>query len=191
MKLHIYIFRHGKTYYNTPPKRFTGWKDSKLTPEGFRNAKKVARKLKKKKFEVAYQTDLTRSKQTLKEVLKYHPNVKVITDNRMRERSYGDLAGRYHHALIKEIGEKQYKIWHRSYDVPPPGGESIKMVEKRVNAFIKDLLKKMKKENVNVAISAHNNSMRPFRRYFEKLSIDAMMKLENPYDDFIEYVIDV
>lgn len=65
------------------------------------------------------------------------------------------------------------------------------MVEKRVNAFIKDLLKLMKKEKVNIAISAHGNSMRPFRRYFEKLTIDEMMKLENQWDEYFEYTVEV
>ena len=63
------------------------------------------------------------------------------------------------------------------------------MVEKRVNSFIKELIKKIKKDKVNVAISAHGNSMRPFRKYFEKLTIKQMMKLENPWDDYFEYSI--
>jgi 2,3-bisphosphoglycerate-dependent phosphoglycerate mutase len=63
------------------------------------------------------------------------------------------------------------------------------MVEKRVNVFIKDLIKKIKKDKVNVAISAHGNSMRPFRKYFENLTIKQMMKLENPWDDYFEYRI--
>ena len=65
------------------------------------------------------------------------------------------------------------------------------MVEKRVNSFIKDLIKKMRKEKINVAISAHGNSMRPFRRYFEKLSVKQMMELENPWDDYFEYDVPV
>ena len=65
------------------------------------------------------------------------------------------------------------------------------MVEKRVKSYIKDLLKKMKKEKINVAISAHGNSMRPFRAYFEKLSREEMMKLENPWDKHFHYVIEV
>jgi len=64
------------------------------------------------------------------------------------------------------------------------------MVEKRVNSFVKDLIKMIKKEKVNVAISAHGNSMRPFRKYFEKLSVKEMMSLENPYDRYFEYKID-
>ncbi|MGD8544170.1 MAG: histidine phosphatase family protein, partial [Candidatus Bathyarchaeota archaeon] len=74
--------------------------------------------------------------------------------------------------------------------IPPPGGESIKMVEKRVLSFIKDLIVLMKKERVNVVISAHGNSMRPFRRYFENLTIEQMMKLENPYDNYFDYIVE-
>ncbi len=216
MKLKIYLFRHGQTYYNKNHV-FTGWKDSKLTPKGIRDAKKVATKLKKKKFQVAYQTKLSRSKNTLKHVLKFHPECQtILTDDRMIERSYGKLQGKSHSAFvkkegldsyktllhwhkidhlagkekqdfIKKMGEAELKIIRRSYDIPPPGGESIKDVEKRVNSFIKDIIKKMKKEKVNVAISAHGNSMRPFRKYFEKLTRKQMMELENPWDDYFEY----
>ncbi len=191
MKLHIYLFRHGQTYFNIA-KRFTGWKDSKLAPEGIKSANKLAEKMKHLKIDVAYCSHLSRSKQTLKIVLKYHPECKkIIVDDRIIERSYGKLQGKYHKTIIEKYGKDQFDMWHRSYDVPPPGGESIKMVEKRVLSFIKDLLKMMKKEKVNVAISAHGNSMRPFRRYFEKLSIEEMMKLENPYDDYFDYVVEV
>ncbi len=220
MKLHIYLFRHGQTYFNRD-KRFTGWKDSKLTKQGIKDAKKIAQKLKNKKFQVAYKTRLSRSKDTLKYVLKYHPKCKkIITDDRMIERCYGKLQGKSHKAFVKKEGTDTYKTllqWHkidhlkgrekrefiqktgeaelkiirRSYEVPPPGGESVKMVEKRVNSFIKDLLKKMKKEKINVAISAHGNSMRPFRKYFEKLTIEEMMELENPWDDYFHYTINV
>lgn len=191
MKKKIYLFRHGETYYNEN-EIFTGWKDSKLTPNGIKEAEKVAEKLKNKKFEVAFQTRLSRSKDTLKPVLKYHPECKkIITDDRMIERCYGNLQGKRHSTIIKKNGKKQFEIWHRSYDVPPPKGESVKMVEKRVNAFIKDLIKFMKKEKVNVAISAHGNSMRPFRKYFEKLTVKEMMKLENPWDDYFEYELKV
>jgi len=191
MKLKIYLFRHGESFFNRA-KEFTGWKDSRLTKEGYKNARKVAQRLKNKKFQVAYRTRLSRSKNTLKEVLKYHPECKeVIEDDRMIERSYGKLQGKKHTTIINKYGKKQFDIWHRSYDVPPPGGESIKMVEKRVKSFIKDLLKKMKKEKVNVGIAAHGNSMRPFRKYFEKLTLQEMMKLENPWDDYFEYTINV
>lgn len=191
MKLHIYLFRHGESFFNKE-KEFTGWKDSKLTKEGYKNVRKVAQKLKSKKIDLAYQTRLSRSRDTLREVLKLHPECKkVITDNRMIERSYGRLQGKKHSTVLKKYGQKQFDIWHRSYAIAPPGGESIKQVEKRVYSFIHDLLKTMKKEKVNVAISAHGNSMRPFRRYFENMSIKEMMMIENPWDDYFEYVVEV
>jgi len=220
MKLKIYLFRHGQTYYNEKH-IFTGWKDSKLTVNGIRQSRIIAKKLKNKKFQIAYKTKLSRSKDTLKEVLKYHPECKkIITDNRMIERSYGKLQGTSHKTFvedegtedyktllhwhkidhlvgkekeefIKKLGEAELKIIRRSYRVAPPKGESVKQVEKRVNSFIKDLIKKMKKEKINVAISAHGNSMRPFRKHFEKLTNEKMMELENPWDDYFEYTIEV
>ncbi len=220
MKKHIYLFRHGETYFNEDH-RFTGWIDSKLSPKGIRQAKKIAQKLKNKRIDVAFQTRLSRSKDTLKYVLKYHPECKtIIVNDKMIERSYGKLQGKWHRAFVKKEGTDSYKTllqWHkidhlhgkererfvrkvgeaelkiirRSYNVAPPKGESVKMVEKRVLSFIKELLKFMKREKVNVAISAHGNSMRPFRRYFEKLIIKQMMELENPWDDYFDYVVEI
>ncbi|MBU0460469.1 MAG: histidine phosphatase family protein, partial [Nanoarchaeota archaeon] len=109
--LKIYLFRHGESFYNRD-KEFTGWKDSKLTKAGIKNAKKVAQKLKTKKFQIAYHTRLARSKNTLKEVLKFHPECKqIIKDDRMIERSYGKLQGKKHTTIIKKFGQKQYEIW--------------------------------------------------------------------------------
>ena len=190
MKLYIYIFRHGETNFNRS-KRFTGSVNSRLTPEGIEQTNLVAEKLRKKNFQIAFKTSLSRSSNSLKIVLKHHPECKrVLVDDRMIERSYGDLERKYHRTVIKKYGIRQFDIWHRSYDVPPPGGESIKMVEKRVLSFVKDLLPLMEKEKINVVISAHNNSMRPFRRYFENLTIKQMMALENPYDTYFEYTVE-
>lgn len=190
MKYKIYLFRHGESFYNKA-KEFTGWKDSKLTEEGIKNAKKIAKKLKNKKIGAAFHTRLSRSKETLKEVLKDHPECRImIKDDRMIERSYGKLQGKKHSTIIKEYGREQFELWHRSYEVAPPGGESIKIVEKRVLSFIADLKKFIKKNKVNAAICAHGNSMRPFRRYFEKLTAAEMMKLENPWDSYFEYEVE-
>ena len=190
MKLHIYIFRHGETCYNRS-KRFTGLVDSRLTPEGIKQSNLLAKKLREKKFQIAFKTSLSRSSKSLKIILKHHPECKrVIVDDRMIERSYGDLERKFHRTIIKKYGRRQFDIWHRSYDVPPPSGESIKTVEERVLSFINDLIILMKRERVNAAISAHGNSMRPFRRYFENLTIKQMMKLENPYDKHFDYIIE-
>jgi len=191
MEFHIYIFRHGETYYNKS-KRFTGWVNSRLTSKGIKQSNVIAEKLRKKTFQIAFKTSLSRSSDTLKTVLKYHPECKkVIVNDRMIERSYGNLQRKFHKTVIQKYGKRQFDIWHRSYTVPPPGGESIKMVEKRVLSFINDLIILIKKERVNVVISAHGNSMRPFRRYFENLTIKQMMKLENPYDKYFDYIVKI
>jgi len=191
MKRYIYLFRHGTTEDNSAGK-FSGWRQAPLTKRGIDDAKIVALRLKDKKIDVAYQSKLIRSKDTLKEVLKFHPECKiVVTDNRMIERSYGKLQGKTHFQYIKNNSPEKYDKFHRGYNISPPGGESIKDVEKRVKSFIQDLLKVMKENKVNVAISAHGNSMRPFRRYFEKMSIKEMMLIENPYDNYFEYSVEV
>jgi 2,3-bisphosphoglycerate-dependent phosphoglycerate mutase len=214
----IYLFRHGQTFFNKDH-IFTGWKDSKLTLLGKKQAKIISKKLKNKEIGAAFHTHLSRSTETLKEVLKLHPECRIlIEDDRMLERSYGKLEGMHHKAFIERKGKEDYKIllhWHRidnlhgtelkkfeekvgeaelkiirrSYSAKPVGGESIKMVEKRVKKFIKDLLLFIKNNKVNVAVSAHGNSMRPFRRYFEHASKTKMMSWEMPYDDYFEYSV--
>ncbi len=189
--LKIYLFRHGETYYNKN-EIFTGWKDSKLTPKGVKDAKIIAKKLQNKKIDIAFQTELSRSKNTLKEVLKFHPECKeIITANRMIERSYGFIEGKSHKKIIKEYGKEKYEKWHRGWDCPPKDGESFKMVEKRVRIFIKNLKKFMKKEEVNVCISAHGNSIRLFRKIMENLSIKKTSLMDIPYNKYFEYNIKI
>jgi 2,3-bisphosphoglycerate-dependent phosphoglycerate mutase len=187
----IYLFRHAQTVFNKNH-YFTGWLDSKLTPFGRVQAKVVARKLAGKEIDVAFCTSLSRSRDTLSEVLKRHPECRAIfIDDRMIERSYGRLSGTSHAKFQREHSAGELHNIRRKYDYPPPGGESIGMVEARVMPFVHDLIAYMKKNRVNVAISAHGNSMRPFRRHFERLTIKRMMKLENPWDDYFEYRIKV
>jgi len=187
--LRIYLFRHGQTSYNRD-QRFTGFHDPKLTKLGKEQAKTIAKKLKNKRFGIAFYTRLKRSKQTLKEVLKYHPECKKqIKDDRIIERNYGNLNGTSHDDFIKKYGEDKYNLIHRGYNVPPPGGESFAMVEKRIKSFIKDLTKLMKKEKCNVAISAHGNSIRLFRKIMEKASQKEACEWIIPYDKVFEYKI--
>ncbi len=216
----VYIFRHGQTFYNRNH-IFTGWKNSKLTLQGIKDARKVAKKLKNKKFGIAIHTKLSRSKNTLKEVLKFHSECKkIIQDNRMIERSYGILEGTSHEGFIekvgkrecnllvvgdavenlspekrknleKSLGKKEYDLIHRGYKVATPGGESFADVEKRVKIFIKDLKKLIKKEQTNVAISAHGNSIRLFRKILEKASIKQTVSWFIPYDKVFEYTFEI
>lgn len=216
----VYVFRHGQTYYNRD-KIFTGWKDSKLTPLGIKQAKIIAKKLKNKRIGAAFYTKLSRSKDTLKEILKYHPECKLkIEDNRMIERGYGILEGTSHDVFIARVGkqfynlevhgdaienlnandrrkveqflgENEYKAIHRGYDVAVSGGESFKDVEKRVSSFIKDLIKFIKKNKVNVVISAHGNSIRLFRKIMENATREETVKWIIPYDRYFEYSIKI
>ncbi len=214
----IYLFRHGETK-NNEKGIFTGQSESKLTLKGINDAKKVAKKLKNKKFEVAIHTSLPRSKNTLKQVLKFHPECKkIIEDDRMIERSYGDLEGISHKSFIEKIGKKsydlriygdaienlnpkqkkevekflgkkEYKAIHRGYNVAAPNGESFAEVEKRVKKFIFWLKKYMRRNNVNVAISAHGNSIRIFRKIIEKAPKEKAIKWFIPYEKIFIYEI--
>jgi 2,3-bisphosphoglycerate-dependent phosphoglycerate mutase len=189
MKLYLFIFRHGETYFNQS-RRFTGRINSRLTPQGRIHAKVVAKQLRNKLFTIAFHTSLTRTSESLRIVLKYHPECQEIRiDDRMIERSYGWLEGKYHKTIIQRYGKTQYDIWHRSYNTPPPNGESIQDVEKRVLSFISDLLTLMRRERVNVVICAHGNTIRLFRRYFEQLTIEQMMQEIIPYDEYYKYII--
>ncbi len=170
---------------------FSGWRDVALNSRGIRDAKIVALRLRDKKFTLAFQSDLLRSKQTLKEVLKFHKHVGIMTDARIKERNYGNLQGKTHLEIVKKFGSKKYDEFHRGYENKPPKGESLKDVEKRVLAFIRDLLETMKEEKISVAISAHGNSMRAFRRYFEKLTIHEMCTLYNDYEFVYEYEVEI
>ncbi len=185
----IYVFRHGQTTFNRDH-RFTGFKDAKLTQLGVKQARVIAKKLKNKKFEVAVYTRLSRSKDTLKEVLRFHPECKkLIKDDRMIERNYGRLNGHYHSAIIKKYGKEQFEKWHRGFGERPPRGESFADVEKRVKSFIKFLIAFVKKNKVNVAISASGNSIRLFRKIMEKASVKETCSWVIPYDKFFEYSV--
>lgn len=125
----------------------------------------------------------------MREVLKCHPKSVVIIDDRIIERCYGDLQGHTHRRFIADKGEDVYHNFHRGYDIKPPRGESIKMVEDRVRSFAFEITNFVKEHRCNVAVVCGNNSMRALRRYFEKLTVPQMMKLENKYNDFRDYVI--
>lgn len=185
--LTLFAVVHTESFFNRR-KVFTGWKDSKLTPLGHKNAKIIGEKLKDKKIDIAFISPLSRTRQTARHILTFHKGVLVVLDKRLRERSYGKLAGKSKEKFAREHPDL-WPVYHRSYDVPPPGGESIKQVEKRVLAFLKEVLTKMKKEKKNALIVLHGNSMRPLRRYFEKLTPKEMMALEGQYNKIYEYKI--
>jgi 2,3-bisphosphoglycerate-dependent phosphoglycerate mutase len=183
----IFIFRHGETIDNKDHV-FSGWRQTDLTESGIKEAKGIGEKLKDEKVTKAYQSDQIRSQHTLELVLNgLHKNVEIITDSRIKERDYGDLTGKNKDEIEKN-DPQNYKLWHRSYNIPPPNGESIQMVEKRVLKFLNDVLPTLTKDDV-VFISAHGNSIRPMRRYFEHITIDEMCSYENTPGKIYEYQI--
>lgn len=185
----IYLFRHGQTEFNRDQK-FTGWLDSPLTDLGREQAQTIANLLADKKINLAYQTRLSRSIETLKIVLKNHPECKqIFTDDRLIERSYGDLAGLTHQEVIDGLGVGKYEQWHRGFYDHPPGGESFADVETRVMEFLADLKKKYRDQKLGIAISAHGNSIRLFRKIMENASIADTCSWTIPYDQYFEYKI--
>ncbi len=183
----VYLFRHGQTTDNKNH-TFSGFRDVDLTLEGEEEARRIGEELKDIPVNKAYTSDQIRSKRTLELVLdKYHKNVDIIEDERIKERDYGNLTG-LNKDDIKRADPKNYELWHRSYDVPPPNGECIKDVEKRVMAFLNDFTKTWGKEDI-IFISAHGNSLRPMRKYFEKLSNEEMCSFEHTPGKVYSYEI--
>ncbi len=185
----IYLFRHGQSEFNLN-KTFTGWLDSKLTPLGIEQAKTIALLLKDKKIDLAYTSSLSRAIDTLKEVLIYHPECQeTITDDRIIERSYGDLSGHTHEETIAKYGQEQFDKWHRGWTEKANNGESFLDVEARVGEFIADLKAKYSGQDLGIAISAHGNSIRLFRKIMENASIEDTVSWTIPYDQYFEYTI--
>ena len=188
MQLFLYVLTHTETFFNRR-RIFTGQLDSKLTPLGRKQARRQAMRLKNIKLGLAFVSPLSRTHETLSYIKKYHPSLKVVIDERLTERNYGDLSGlskvrfRIQHPAF-------YKVYHRSYETPPPHGESMITVEKRVLDFLKDAIWLMRKQKANAVIIGHNNSVRPIRRYFEKMTPEEMMNVDN-YHKIFRYKIKI
>lgn len=184
----IYIFRHSESTHNKKG-FFSGRSDAKLTAYGKKKAQQIARKLKNEKIDLAFTSPLSRTKECLDYILEYHPETKVIVDERLIERDYGKLTGKNK----LEYARKHpilFPIYHRSYNIPPPGGESMRQVDKRVSSFIKDMLRIIKKKKAKtIVIAAHGNSLRPIRKHFEGLNNKKMMKIETKKGEVLEYSI--
>ena len=186
----IFIFRHGQTTDNLSH-TFSGFRDVDLTESGVEEAKTIGEQLKDEKVTRAYCSDQIRSKHTLELVLNvYHKDVPVLEDARIKERDYGDLTNTSKAELNNKNPELTQK-YRRSWDFPPPNGESLKMVwEGRVKKFCEDIEDRIREEKINIAVSCTNNTMRLIRMHFEKLSIEEMLSIENPTaQDYAAYLI--
>ncbi len=184
----VVVFRHGESVDNRE-RVFSGWRDPSLTDKGREQGQALAPKLKDLPLDLVITSDQTRSKETAHLALAQHAHVRWEEDARIKERNYGDLAGQSKEEWMKKDPE-QATLWRRSYDVAPPNGENIQMVEERVFPFLDELVARIRREKINVALSAHGNSMRAIRRYFEHMDIVEEMTHENPLgNDYALYVI--
>jgi len=185
----LFVFRHAETTDNSRG-IFSGWRDPELTPKGLSQANEISDQLNREKIDYAFTSHLKRARKTLEIVLEPHQKIPVFIDDRLIERCYGLLQGKSKKRLAEEKPEWFAKI-HRGYDFPPPGGESLKMVEERTLPFIEQLEKWLKTSQGNVAISCHGNSLRPIRRVFEHLSLRQMLQIENPQDHAMSYALHI
>lgn len=175
----LVIFRHGQSTWNLENK-FTGWVDVDLTPKGIDEAKAAGEKIKDFKFDHAYSSDLKRAQRTLSTALEVakHPAITPVYDKALNERMYGDLQGLDKTETAKKYGEEQVKIWRRSFDIPPPNGESLKDTAARVIPYFeKEIVPKLK-AGKNIVIVAHGNSLRALIMYLEKMTPEQILEFE-------------
>ena len=177
----LVLVRHGQSEWNLK-NLFTGWKDPDLTEQGVSEAKEAGRKLKAQglSFDVAFTSDLTRAQHTLKLVLEEigQTGLPTTKDLALNERDYGDLSGLNKDDARKKWGEDQVLIWRRSYDVPPPGGESLKdTLARTLPYYVKEILPGVLRGQ-RTLVAAHGNSLRALIMVLEKLSPEQILKRE-------------
>src|SRR5437588_920962 len=177
----LVLVRHGQSEWNLK-NLFTGWRDVDLSEQGIAEAVTAGRKLKAQgiRFDVAFTSALIRAQRTLDLMLAEmrHPEIPVFKDQALNERDYGDLVGLNKDDARKKWGAEQVLLWRRSYDVAPPGGESLKDTAARVLPYyIQEILPRVLKGD-NVFISAHGNSLRALVMVLEKLSPQQIVKRE-------------
>ena len=178
---YLVLVRHGQSEWNEK-NLFTGWKDPKLTPRGVDEAIKAGKKLKEAgySFDKMFTSDLFRAQDTGRIILEQMdiPSIEVIKDVSLNERNYGDLAGLNKDEARKKWGEDQVHVWRRSFDVPPPGGESLKDTAERVLPYFKENIIPELIEGLNILVAAHGNSLRALVMELEEISSEKIVELE-------------
>ena len=177
----LVLVRHGQSEWNLK-NLFTGWKDPDLTELGVTEAKEAGRKLKAQglTFDVAFTSDLTRAQHTLKLMLAEigQTGLPTTKDLALNERDYGDLSGLNKDDARKKWGEDQVLIWRRSYDVPPPGGESLKdTLARTLPYYVQEILPCVLRGERTLVV-AHGNSLRALIMVLEKLSPKEILARE-------------
>jgi 2,3-bisphosphoglycerate-dependent phosphoglycerate mutase len=177
----LVLVRHGESEWNQK-NLFTGWKDPDLTEKGIKEAKEAGRKLKAQglSFDIAFTSVLVRAQHTLDLMLVEiaQTGLPVTRNLALNERDYGDLSGLNKNDARKKWGEEQVLIWRRSYDVQPPGGESLKdTLARTLPYYVQEILPCVLRGE-RTLISAHGNSLRALIMVLEKLSPEQIIRRE-------------
>ena len=177
----LVLLRHGESQWNLE-NRFTGWVDVPLSPKGEQEARAAGDKLKAFRFDRAYTSVLKRAIDTLRLVLEVtgQTNVPTERDQALNERMYGDLQGLNKAETAQQYGEQQVKIWRRSYDVRPPGGESLKDTAERVLPYYATKIKPDILAGKTIIVAAHGNSLRALVMELDRLTKDQVLELNIP-----------
>ena len=176
----LVLVRHGQSDWNLK-NLFTGWRDIDLTEKGVAEAREAGRKLKTQgiKFDVAFTSALKRAQRTLDLMLTEldQTTIPIFKDQALNERDYGDLVGLNKDDARKKWGEEQVHIWRRSYDVAPPGGESLKdTLARALPYYVTDILPRVLRGE-RVLVAAHGNSLRALVMVLDKHTPDSITKL--------------
>ena len=177
----LVLVRHGQSEWNLK-NLFTGWRDVGLTEKGIAEAHAAGQKLKAKgfRFDIAYTSALTRAQHTLALMLEDlgQPGLETIKDQALNERDYGDLTGLNKDDARKKWGDEQVHVWRRSYDVAPPGGESLKDTLARSLPYYMKLIQPDVLSGKRVLVVAHGNSIRSLIMAIEGLTPEQILKRE-------------
>ncbi|MGD9539801.1 2,3-bisphosphoglycerate-dependent phosphoglycerate mutase [Methylocystis sp.] len=177
----LVLVRHGQSEWNAK-NLFTGWKNPDLTPLGIDEARRAGRELKKLDilFSVGFTSALIRAQHTIALIFEElgQTNVPTIKDRALNERHYGDLSGLNKDEARDKWGEEQVRLWRRSYDVPPPGGESLKDTVARVVPFYVQRILPPVMRGERVLVAAHGNSLRALCMVLEQMTPESVTTLE-------------
>ena len=178
---YLVLVRHGQSEWNEK-NLFTGWKDPKLTQKGVDEARKAGDELRQAgySFDKMFTSDLFRAQETGRIILEQMgtPSIITIKDQCLNERNYGDLAGLNKDEARKKWGNDQVHEWRRSFDIQPPGGESLKDTAERVLPYFKENVIPELEKGSNILIAAHGNSLRALVMDLEKIHSEEIVKLE-------------
>jgi 2,3-bisphosphoglycerate-dependent phosphoglycerate mutase len=187
----LVLLRHGESQWNLE-NRFTGWVDVPLSPRGIQEAKDAGKKLRSFTFDRAFTSVLSRANETLRLVLETigQTGIPIEKDKALNERMYGELQGLNKAETAKKYGDAQVKIWRRSFDVCPPGGESLKDTAERVLPYYERTIKPHLLNGDTILVAAHGNSLRALVMELEQLSREQVLELNIPTGAPLLYELD-